>query len=76
MRGFYTNRTLVPSAFRSSSGSSQFTIAATVLELDEPAPLVVVIVSHASRKCFDDLCQNGDQHGLAQLAFTYRDLVS
>ena len=37
---------------------SEFAIAATVLELDEPAPLVVIIVNHGSCMCFDDLCHN------------------
>jgi hypothetical protein len=37
---------------------SEFAIAATVLELDEPTPLVVVIVNHVSCMCFDDLRHN------------------
>jgi hypothetical protein len=36
---------------------SEFAIAATVLELDEPAPLVV-IVNHGSCMCFDDRRHN------------------
>jgi len=34
---------------------SEFAIAATVLELDEPAPLVVITVNHGSCMCFDCL---------------------
>jgi hypothetical protein len=34
---------------------SEFSIAATVLDLYEPTPLVVIIVSHGSCMCFDDL---------------------
>src|SRR5258708_26179512 len=41
-----------------SLGLSEFAIAATILELDEPAPLVVIIVDHGSRMRFDDLCHN------------------
>jgi hypothetical protein len=41
-----------------SLGLSEFAIAATVLELDEPALLVVVIVNHGSCKRFDDLRHN------------------
>ena len=37
---------------------SEFAIAATVLELDEPAPLVVIIVNHGSCIRFDDLRHN------------------
>src|SRR5262249_14871689 len=37
---------------------SEFAIAATVLKLDEPALLAVVIVNHGSCKCFDDLRHN------------------
>ena len=37
---------------------SEFAIAATVLELDEPAPLVVIIVNHDSCTCSDDLRHN------------------
>jgi len=37
---------------------SEFAIAATVLELDEPAPLVVIIVNHGYCMCFDDLRHN------------------
>jgi Phage integrase family len=37
---------------------SEFAIAATVLELDEPALLVVVIVNHGSCIYFDDLRHN------------------
>jgi len=36
-----------------SLGLSEFAIAATVLELDEPAPLVAIIVNHDSCMCFD-----------------------
>jgi hypothetical protein len=41
---------------------SEFAIAATVLELDEPAPLVVIIVNHGSCMCFDDLRHNRIKH--------------
>jgi hypothetical protein len=37
---------------------SEFAMAATVLELDEPALLVVIIVNHGSCMCFDDLRHN------------------
>lgn len=37
---------------------SEFAIAATVLELDESAPLVVIIVNHGSCTCSDDPGQN------------------
>jgi hypothetical protein len=37
---------------------SEFAIAATVLELGEPALLVVIIVNHSSCMCFDDLRHN------------------
>jgi hypothetical protein len=37
---------------------SEFAIAATVLELDEPALPAVVNVNHVSCKCFDDLGHN------------------
>jgi hypothetical protein len=37
---------------------SEFAIATTVLELDEPALLAVVIVGHGSCKCFDELRHN------------------
>jgi hypothetical protein len=37
---------------------SEFAIAATVLELDEPAPLVVIVVNHDSCTCSDDLRHN------------------
>ena len=37
---------------------SEFAIAATILELDEPAPLVVIIVNHGSCVCFDDFRHN------------------
>lgn len=37
---------------------SEFAIAATVLELDEPAPLVVIVVNHDSCMCSDDLRHN------------------
>jgi hypothetical protein len=37
---------------------SEFAIAATILELDEPAPIVVIIVNHGSCMCFDDLCHS------------------
>jgi hypothetical protein len=41
-----------------SLGLSKLAIAATVLELDEPAPLVAIIVKHGSCMCFDDLRHN------------------
>jgi hypothetical protein len=37
---------------------SEFSIAATVLELDEPAPRVVTIVNHGSCMCFDNVRDN------------------
>jgi len=37
---------------------SEFAIAAIVLELDEPAPPVVIVVNHGSCMCFDDLRHN------------------
>jgi hypothetical protein len=37
---------------------SEFAVAATVLELGEPAPLVVIILNHGSCICFDDLRHN------------------
>src|ERR1700730_15127088 len=37
---------------------SEFAIAAAVLEFDEPAALVVIIVDHGSCVCFDDLHHN------------------
>ena len=36
----------------------ELAIAATVLELDESAPLVVIIVNHVSCMCSDDLRHN------------------
>lgn len=41
-----------------SLGFSEFAIAATVLELDEAPPPVVIIVNHGSCMCFDDLRDN------------------
>ena len=46
---------------------SEFAITATVLELDEPAPLVVVVVSHCSCKWFGDLCHNRIKTGWARV---------
>ena len=37
---------------------SELAIAATILELDEPAPLVVIIANHGSCVCFDDFYHN------------------
>jgi hypothetical protein len=37
---------------------SELAILATVLEFDEPAPLVVIIVNHGSCTCSDDLRHN------------------
>ena len=37
----------------------EFSIAAPVLELDEPPPFVVVVVNHGSYRCFDDYCHKG-----------------
>jgi hypothetical protein len=37
---------------------SEFAIATTILELDEPAPPVVIIVNHGSCVCFDDFRRN------------------
>jgi hypothetical protein len=37
---------------------SEFAIAATVLELDEPAPPIIIIVDHGSCMCFDDFRHN------------------
>src|ERR1700722_2225466 len=48
---------------------SEFAIAATVLELDEPALFVVVLVSHDSHRCFDGLCDSGVRTGPRELAF-------
>jgi hypothetical protein len=41
-----------------SLGLSEFAIAATALELDEPAPIVAIIVNHGYCMCFDCLRQN------------------
>ncbi|WP_316237145.1 hypothetical protein [Bradyrhizobium sp. SZCCHNR1015] len=38
---------------------SEFAIAATVLELDESATLIVIIVNHGSCMCFEDLKSSG-----------------
>jgi hypothetical protein len=37
---------------------SEFAIAATVLELDQPAPLVVIVVNHGSYMGSDDIRHN------------------
>ena len=37
-----------------SLGPSEFAITATVLELDEPPPLIAIIVSHGSWMRFDN----------------------
>jgi len=41
---------------------SEFSIAAPVLKLDEPPRSVVVVVSHGSYRCFDDLRGSGPGH--------------
>ena len=53
---------------------SEFAIAATVLELDEPAPLVAIIVKHGSCMCFDDLRHNRIKLRWMGWAFPWRDL--
>jgi hypothetical protein len=58
-----------------SLGFSEFAIAATVLELDEPALLDGLIVSHGSCKCFDDV-RHTRMKTRGELAFPYPDLVS
>ena len=52
---------------------SEFAVAATVLELDEPAPLVVIIINHRSCVCFDDLRDNRIMPRRARWAFPRRD---
>jgi hypothetical protein len=58
-----------------SLGLSEFAIATTVLELDEPALFIVVIVIHGSRK-LDYRRHNRIKNPLGELAFPCRDLVS
>jgi len=55
---------------------SEFAIPAPVLKLDEPAPLVVVVVSHGSGRCFDDLCHSGIKSGPRELAFAVGSLFA
>lgn len=42
---------------------AEFSIAAPILKLDEPALFVVVVVSHGSKRCFDDLYDKGIRTG-------------
>jgi len=44
---------------------SEFSIATPILKLDEPALFVVVVVSHGSKRCFDDLYDKGIRTGRA-----------
>jgi hypothetical protein len=44
---------------------SELSIAAPILKLDEPALFVVVVVSHGSKRCFDDLYDMGIRTGRA-----------
>jgi hypothetical protein len=48
---------------------SEFAIAATVLKLDEAAPLVIIIVNHDSCICSDDLPPQLDQAPLSEMHF-------
>jgi len=47
---------------------SEFAIAATILELDEPAQLVVIIVNHGSCVCFVDFRHNRIKSLLSEIS--------
>ena len=53
---------------------SEFSIATTILELDEPALFVIVLVSHDSHRRFDGLCYIGVRTRPRELAFAVGDL--
>lgn len=54
-----------------SLGLSEFAIAATILELDEPALPDVVNINAGSCKCFDDLSHNRVKTRSASWYFHY-----